>query len=427
MIKGILRVALMTVIAIVAVSCAFLGGYATSNQVLPGLSPATVTNAPADWQPYLPVFWEAWNFVHQDFYKPAFDDTSLAYGGVDGMVDALGDEHTVFLDAKKAAKARLGSSLQGSFEGIGATVEMREGRLYIVTPIEGSPAEKAGLLPNDIVIEVDGKIIQDMDVNQAVQLIRGPKGTPVTLKIQRAKQAPFMVTINRATIRTPLVQARMIEGTRFGYIHLTSFGDTTTDELQAALQMLINQKPAGLIFDLRRNLGGYYPVAIDVTSQFIKSGQTVVVVKDKDGNPYNVGETKSQPGGLVLDLPMVLLIDEFSASGSEIVAAAVKDYKRATLIGVKSFGKGSVQNVHQLNDKSELHVTVAHFFSPKGSEIDGIGITPDIEVKITEDDIVKRRDPQLDKAIEVMKSKTGLTSMIIPQSVFNPRELAIPL
>jgi len=398
MIRGILRVVLLTIITIILVSAAFAGGYATSRSVFPPAPPPD-GGAPPDWKADFPVFWEAWHWVQQDFYKTPLDSEEMMNGAIAGMVRTLGDPHTAFVDAKTAAITA--TELQGSFEGIGATVEMREGRLTIVAPIKGSPAEKAGLLPNDVILQVNDTVIQNMTTNDAVRLIRGPKGTPVKLLIQRAKQPPFTVEIIRDTIRVPFVESRMIENTSIAYLRLNDFGATAPDEMRAALRELLAQKPTGLIFDLRSDPGGYLSVSIDVASQFLRAGQVVLIEKDKNGNAQ---EFRAKPGGLALDIPMVLLIDGGSASASEIVAGALKDYKRATIIGVKSFGKGSVQNVHTLSDKSELRVTIAHFFSPKGNEIHDVGITPDIEVKPTEDDIANKRDPQLERAIQFLQT-----------------------
>jgi len=397
-VRGILRVFVMTVLSIILVAGAFTGGYAVSRQVFPPAPPPD-GGAPNDWKPYFPVFWEAWNYVRQDFYKPPVDDSKMVNGAVSGMVDALNDPHTQFTEARIAAI--MSTELQGSFEGIGATVEMREGRLTIVAPIKDSPADKAGLLPNDIVLKVDNTTIQNMDINQAISLIRGPKGTSVTLVIQRIKVPTFNVTIVRDAIRTPFVESRMIEGTNIAYLRLTQFGATAPDEMNAALRVLLAQKPTGLIFDLRRDGGGFLNVSVDVVSEFVKSGQTVLIEKQKDGATQ---EIKTKSGGLATDIPMVLLIDGGSASASEIVSAALKDYRRATLIGVKTYGKGSVQLVNTLSDKSELRVTTAHFFSPKGNEINEVGVSPDIEVKVTDDDIANKRDPQLDRAIEFLKT-----------------------
>ncbi|MBI5301163.1 MAG: S41 family peptidase [Chloroflexi bacterium] len=398
MIRGILRVLITSIVVAVLVSGAFAGGYVASRQMFPPPLPQD-GGAPADWKSTMPVFWEAWNFVKQDFYKTPIDPDGMVNGSIDGMITAFGDPNTRFVDAKTAVITS--TDLQGSFEGIGATVEMREGRLTIVSPIKNSPAERAGILPGDVVLQVDDTIIQNMDTTQAVRLIRGPKGTKVKLVIQRTKQAPFTVEITRDTIRQPFVESKMIEGTKLAYLRLNEFGATAPDEMRAALQDLLAQKPTGLIFDLRRDPGGYLPVAIDVASQFLRQGQTVLITKYKDGRRE---EIKAGRGGLASDIPMVLLIDKGSASASEIVAAALKDYKRATLIGTMTFGKGSVQNVHTLSDKSELRVTIANFFSPKDNAIHHIGIAPDIEVDLTEDDIATKRDPQLDRAIQFLQT-----------------------
>jgi carboxyl-terminal processing protease len=231
-------------------------------------------------------------------------------------------------------------------------------------------------------------------------LIRGPKGSSVTLTIQRVKQpAPFTVAIVRDTIRTPFVESHMIEGTTIAYLRLNQFGATAPDEMNTAIQQLMTQHPTGLIFDLRRDGGGFLTAGIDVASEFLKGDKTVMIEKTKDGAAQQL---KSKSGGLATDIPMVLLVDGGSASASEIVSAAIKDYKRATLIGTKTFGKGSVQFVNTMKDGSELRVTTAHFFSPKDNAIDGIGITPDIEVQITPDDLANKRDPQLDRAVQFL-------------------------
>jgi carboxyl-terminal processing protease len=290
--------------------------------------------------------------------------------------------------------------MQGSFEGIGATISMREGRLTIVSVFKGSPAERAGLRAEDIILQVGDKVIQNMDVTEAVMLIRGPKGTKVTLQILRAKQDAFTVELTRDTIRTPFVESKLIEGTTLAYLRLNEFGATAPNEVATALRELLAQKPTGMILDLRSNPGGYLPVSIDVASQFLKADLPVLIVKDKKGN---ADVSRSKRGGLATEIPLVVLIDAGSASASEIVSGALKDHKRATLIGVKTFGKGSVQHVYTLSDQSQLNVTIARFFSPGGNEINDVGVTPDIEVKVTEDDIANKVDPQLDAAIKFLQ------------------------
>ncbi|MEW5720519.1 MAG: S41 family peptidase, partial [Chloroflexota bacterium] len=363
MFRAIIRTFLTTVVAVVLVGGAFGGGYVASRAMFPPALPPD-GGAPSDWKSAIPVFWEAWNYVHQDFYKLPLDNDVLVNGSVGGMVEALGDPHTVFIDAKRAALVR--TEMQGSFEGIGATISMREGRLTIVSIIKGSPAERAGLRAEDIILQVDDKVIQNMDVTDAVTLIRGPKGTKVKLIIQRAKQDAFTVEITRDTIKTPFVESKMIDGTQIAYLRLNEFGATAPNEIAAALRELLAQNPTGLVFDLRSNPGGYLPVSVDVASQFLKADQLILVVKDKNGNADTY---RAKRGGSATEIPLVVLIDTGSASASEIVSGALKDHKRATLIGTKTFGKGSVQSVHTLSDQSELNVTIAHFFSPNGNEI----------------------------------------------------------
>lgn len=397
MFRRILTTVLITFVLVGLVAGAYAGGVLASRTLFPPPLPSD-GGAPSEWKSHIAIFWEAWRYVHQDFYKTPLDDDALVNGTISGMVEALGDPHTSFIDAKRAEIIR--TDMQGSFEGIGATISMREGRLVIVSTIKGSPAERAGLRPDDIILQVDDKVIQNMDVTEAVMLIRGPKGTQVKLRILRGNQEPFTVTITRDTIRIPFVEAKMIEGTNIGYIRLNEFGATAPNEIVAALRELNAQNPRGLILDLRNNPGGYLPVSIDVASQFLRANQTVLIVKDKKGNEETY---RAKGGGVATNIPLVVLIDKGSASASEIVAAALKDHQRATLIGVKTFGKGSVQHVYTLSDKSQLNVTIARFFSPNGHEIEQVGVTPHIEVAMTEDDIAAKRDPQLDAAVKFLQ------------------------
>jgi carboxyl-terminal processing protease len=399
MVRKILVSALTTIVLVILVAGAFAGGFAVSRTLFPPPLPAD-GGAPSEWKAPIAIFWEAWGYVHQDFFKTPLDDDALVYGTVGGMVEALGDPHTTFIDAKRAEIVR--TNMQGSFEGIGATITMREGRLTIISIIKGSPAERAGLRAEDIILQVGDKVIQNMDVTEAVMLIRGPKGTQVKLLILRGKQDPFSVEITRDTIRIPFVESKMLEGTKIGYIRLNEFGATASNEIVAALREIGAQNPSGLILDLRNNPGGYLPVSIDVASQFLQPNQTVLVVKDKKGNADTY---RAKSGGVATRVPLVVLIDKGSASASEIVAAALKDHQRATLIGTKTFGKGSVQHVYTLSDNSQLNVTIARFFSPNGNEINDVGVTPHLVVEITDEDIDAQRDPQLDAAVKFLTGK----------------------
>jgi carboxyl-terminal processing protease len=421
--KAIVRILIAVIIAVILVSGAFLGGYATSQWVLSrndvASAPLTANlsdNTPPDFKQDMPVFWEAWKLVNENFYTQPIDQQKMTYGAVAGMVDALGDVHTAFVDPKRAAY--LNSQLQGSFEGIGATVDMVNGRLTVVAPIKGAPADKAGLQAGDVILQVDGKPIVNMDVSEAVALIRGPKGTPVRLTVQRGSNPSFELTIVRDTIDVPEVTSKMLENDTIAYVQLSEFGEKAKSELHQALSDALAKNPKALIFDLRGNPGGYLTTAIDVASEFIPPDQVVLVEKFKNGDKKLY---KSSGGGVATKIPMVLLVNEGSASASEILSAALRDYKRATIIGQKTFGKGSVQTVHQLSDNSQLRVTIANFYSPQENVINDVGVKPDIEVPDpTEYERAHAIDPQLQKAIDMIKSgeikapASNGTSMLTP-------------
>jgi len=408
MIKAIVRILAMALVSVILVSGAFLVGFGTSRLVFSRNQPAASASAstsvndgtPPEFQKDMPVFWEAWKLINDNFYKQPIDQEKMTYGAVGGMVDSLGDIHTLFEDPKTAEFLR--TRLQGSFEGIGANVEMPNGRLTIVATIKGSPAEKAGLQSGDVILQVDDKPIQNMDINEAVSLIRGPKGTDVHLKVQRGTQPIFDLTITRNTIQVAEVESKMLENDTIAYVQLSEFGQKATDELRQALKDALAKNPKALIFDLRGNPGGYLPTAIEVASEFIPKDQVVLVEKFKDGRKTLY---KSQDGGLATKIPMVLLVNEGSASASEIVSAALHDYKRAIIVGQKTYGKGSVQSVHELSDQSQLNVTVANFYSPQENQINDVGVTPDVLVDDpTEFERSRSVDPQLQKAIDMIKN-----------------------
>ena len=406
--KAILRVGIAIFIALILVGGAFLGGYALSQWMLARQAarnavPITLNgngDTPDEFKQDMPVFWEAWKLVNENFYVQPIDREKMTYGAIGGMVDALGDVHTAFVDPKRAEYLR--TQLQGSFEGIGATVEMVNGRLTVVAPIKGAPAEKAGLQAGDIILQVDDTPIVNMDVSEAIALIRGPKGTQVRLKVQRGSNPMMDLTITRNTIQVPEVTSEMLEDDTIAYIQLADFGDKAKPEMRQALSELLAKNPKALIFDLRGNPGGYLNTAIEVASEFIAQDQVVLVEKFKNGDKKLY---KSSGGGLATKIPMVLLVNEGSASASEILAAALRDYKRATIIGQKTFGKGSVQTVHELSDNSQLRVTIANFYSPQENVINHVGVIPDIEVPDPTDyERSKSIDPQLQKAIDMIKN-----------------------
>lgn len=353
-------------------------------------------STPAEQEALFAPFWETWDLVHETFVDQPLDDTELMRGAISGMLAALGDRHTSYMDPDEFKQAN--ESLEGKYEGIGAWVDVSGDYVIIISPMKGSPAAEAGLKPNDEVIAVDGEDMIGIPGDLVLQRILGPAGTDVTLTIQRGDEEPFDVTITRGNIVVPMVDYEMLDD-NIGYIALYTYGDNSTEQLRAALQELLSQNPVGLIFDLRDNGGGYLNTAIEVVSEFV--GEGVVMYEQ-----YGDGETYSYeaiPGGLALDIPLVVLVNGGTASASEITAGAIQDYDRAPLVGVTTYGKGSVQNWTALSDDAGgVRVTIARWITPDGRQISEIGLTPDYVVEMTEEDYAQGLDPQLDKAVEVL-------------------------
>jgi len=359
--------------------------------------PADVT--PTDLQDLFKPFWEAWQIVQEQYVDQPVDDVALMRGAIRGMLEALGDQHTSYIDPDEYNQANM--PMDGEYEGIGAWVDVTGDYVKIISPMPDSPAEKAGLKADDVVIAVDGEDMTGIDGNLVLRRILGPANTDVTLTIQREGEAePFDVTIRRATIVMTSVRGEILED-NIAYVELSTFGEKTTDELKAELKKVMDQNPSGLILDLRNNGGGYLTTAIEVVSQFVDEG---VVMYEQYGDG-TMREYKALRGGLATDIPLVVLVNEGTASASEITAGAIQDYGRGTLVGVTTFGKGSVQSwVPLKDDQGAVRVTIARWLTPNERQIHGVGLTPDVVVEITEEDIEAERDPQLDKAIELLTS-----------------------
>jgi len=350
----------------------------------------------------LSLYWEVWNRVNEQFYGGIPEDASVTYGAIKGSLAELDDPYTVFLEPEPAAKEK--ADLEGQYGGIGAYVRQDEDGNIILDPIRDQPAEEAGLQKDDILVAVDGQeIVLAMSVEDIVNLIRGEVGTDVVLTVERAgADEPIDITITRAIIETPSVTWQILdEAPTIGYIQLTAFTERSNKEMNQAFDELLEQGAESFILDLRNNGGGLLDTAVDITSQFLRDG--VVVREDRQNEGERVYEVRS--GGKLLDHPLVVLVNGGTASASEIVAGALQDYNRATLIGERTFGKGSVQLIYELSDKSRLHVTVAKWFTPNGNAISGIGLTPDIEVLFTEEDHATGRDPQRERAITFLQNK----------------------
>lgn len=293
-------------------------------------------------------------------------------------------------------------SLAGEYEGIGAYIDTSGDYVEIISPIKDSPAAAAGLKAGDLIVGIDGKDMTGVPGDEVHAKVLGPAGSKITLTIKRkGLDKPFDVTITRAKITVPSVDSMMLEGEDgLAYVQINIFGESTASDLRDQLRELMKNNPRGLILDLRGNSGGYLDTAIDVVSEFV--GKGVVVYEEYSDGTRDSYEAKS--GGLATKIPLVVLVDEGTASASEITAGAIQDYERGILVGTKTYGKGSVQNwVPLTNEQGAIRVTIARWLTPKGRQINEVGIEPDYTVEFTEADITAKQDVQKEKAIELLK------------------------
>jgi len=349
------------------------------------------------------LFWETYRKLQENYVdKEKFDTQKLIYGAISGMVKSLNDTYTVFMDPE-AAKI-FNEDVSGSFEGVGMEFGIKKGQMQVITPLENTPAQRAGLRAGDKIIKINDKTTTDMTTEEAVRLIRGHKGTEVTLTIFREGWDKYEdIKIIRDVIEVPSLKLE-IRNDNIAYLRLYQFsGKADADFNKAALDIL-NSNADRIILDLRNNPGGYLEVAQYIAGWFIEKGQIVTIQDFGKGREKEKIEYKSQGNAVLSGYPIVLLINEGSASASEILAGAMRDNLNVQLIGKKSFGKGSVQETKKLADESYLKVTVAKWLTPKGSSISEVGIEPDVKVELTDEDYKNKKDPQLDKAIEIIKN-----------------------
>jgi len=420
--RSAIKFVLVTTIVVVFSATAFVTGFGTS-YVLTGSSAMPVWSAVAptatplieDQEPTpaptpIPIptpgpenedeeafhiFWEVWDLVQRNFYGELPDMQQVTYAAIHGMLGTLGDDYTAFIEPDVAAV--IAEDATGEFEGIGAFVDLdEECKVELVGIFEGGPAEKAGLLTGDRVVEVDGVLIVGKTLYEAINLIRGRAGSDVVLLIEReGEPEPFEVTVTRAHLEIPIIEVEMRDD-GIGYIRLYEFSATASARMEEGLEELLAQEPVGIIFDLRSNPGGWLEQAVKVADLFLDDG-VIVVERWSDGREQRV---EAHPGDVGEEVPLVVLVNRGSASASEIVAGALQDRERAILIGELTFGKGSVQRPFTLSDGSELRVTSALWFTPNDQVIHGQGLTPDIEVPWAEEDVEADTDPQLKRAIE---------------------------
>lgn len=367
-------------------------------------------------------FWETWNLLNTKYapaHAPKVSSTSLSrvpgsaedkvYGAIQGMVASLGDPYTVFFPPTENEMFK--DDLKGSFDGVGMEIGIKKGVLTVVAPLEGTPAKRAGMRPGDQVVQIDGRSTMDLTTEQAVRLIRGKKGTKVKLTVVReGATKPLEVELTRDTISLPTMKSESVNAAgktdsvatnpNGAYvIKLYNFGPDSPNLFREGLRKFVESGGSKLVIDLRGNPGGYLEAAVDMASWFLPTGN--VVVSEKFGKTGNEEVFRSKGYNLFTDkLKLAILIDKGSASASEILTGALKDYGKAIVLGEKSFGKGSVQEMIDVGDRSALKVTVARWYTPKGVSISDSGIVPDIEVKLSEDDFKSGKDPVMERAIK---------------------------
>jgi carboxyl-terminal processing protease len=344
------------------------------------------------------LFWEAYNTLSKNFIDPSkIDNQKILYGAIEGMAESLGDPYTSFFDPEQAKK--FNDDLSGSFTGIGVEVGIRKKQLTVVAPLEGTPGQRAGLKPGDLILKIDGKDSLAFSTEEAVSLIRGPKGTEVVLTIFREGwQDTKDIKIIRDLIKVPSMKWE-IKNNDIAYIKIYQFDQTLSDEFKKTAFEISNSSAKKIILDLRNNPGGYLAVAQDIAGWFLERGEIVTIEdfgKDKEQIIY-----KAEGSSALSNYPVIILINEGSASASEILAGALRDNRGIKLIGEKSFGKGSVQEVRDLAGGSFLKITVAKWLTPKKALISEVGLTPDIKIDPSE---TEGQDPQLQKALEIVGS-----------------------
>ena len=408
-------VAIFLAAMLLAACVGLFGGVMLDRQVLAkGDAQVTVPNGTeSDFR----LIVEAWQTIQNQYVdQSAINPQKLTYGAISGMVDSLGDTgHSRFLTPEMLAQEHQLTS--GEFEGIGAEVEMKNGNVVIVAPIDGSPAQKAGVRPGDIIVAVNGEDVTGQTLEQVVSKVLGPAGTTVQITLKDSRTGKERtVTIQRARIKINNVTWNMIPGTQIAHLRIAAFSNGVTDDLKKALKQIQDQGAKGVVLDLRNDPGGLLSEAVGVASQFLKDG-VVLQEKDAQGKIQNVSV---ESGGVATDIPMVVLVNEGTASAAEIVAGALRDNGRAQIIGETTFGTGTVLNEFQLSDKSALLLATQEWLTPKGNTIWHKGIEPDIKVSLPSDVTIllpeeesgmspeafqKTQDAQLLKALDVLKQK----------------------
>lgn len=346
------------------------------------------------------LLWDALDKINSKYVDRPLDQQKLLYGAVTGLVGAAGDPYTVFFNPEDAKK--FAEELQGSFDGIGAEIGMKEDQVVIIAPLDDTPAKRAGILSGDAVLAIDGVTTQGLSVDQAVSKIRGKAGTEVKLTIlHKGQYTPVDIKITRARIevKSAKFETKEINGSKIAVIKLNRFGEDTKGLFDHFVDTILSGNYKGIVLDMRNNPGGYLETSVALASNWIQDGDVVLreVMFGQKEKEYKASGINRLAG-----IKTIVLVNGGSASASEILAGALQDYKIATIVGEKTFGKGSVQELEDLKFESKIKITVAKWFTPNNRGINKIGLEPDIKVELTADDAKAEKDPQMDKAIELL-------------------------
>ncbi len=386
--------ALLLAVALSFAVGTFIGRFTVPAAPYDGL-PAAYAQGGTEQEVDFAPFWQTWSLLKNRFYQPLSDE-DLYYGAVKGLVASVDDPYTVFLDPQESRQ--FADDLEGAFDGIGAEIAVRDGQLQIVSPLPGTPAERAGLRPGDHILAIDDTSTDGLLVGEAVRLIRGERGTPVALLVRRGDAEPVSHAITRDKITVESVTWKVDEEPGIAVISVALFGPDTPRLFTQAVNDVLASGARGLVVDLRGNPGGLLSAAVDIASAWTG---TLPVVREKGPgvNEVFAGRGAARLAGL----PTVVLVDEGSASASEILAGALQDHGLATVVGQPTFGKGSVQDLVPLQDGSSVKITIAAWHTPNDRSIEGSGIAPDVAVAFTEQDLHEKRDAQKEKAFEILR------------------------
>ena len=362
-------------------------------------------------------FWQAWSIIEQKYVdREKLNHQTMMYGAVSGLLDSIGDPYTMFFPPRENKEFQ--NEIKGEFEGVGMEVGIRKNILTVISPLKGTPAEKAGILPGDKIVRIDDTSSADLSIEEAVRLIRGPRGSVVKLTVlHNGDEQPTIISVTRGVITIPTIDVestaatfakvgenetkKIAEDPEVFVIRLYNFSESSAFRFRDALRRMISENKKELILDLRNNPGGYLESAVDMASWFLPQGKTVVT--EQYGQQGSERVHRSYGYNVFKELKMVILVNQGSASAAEILAGALRDHGIAQLIGEKTFGKGSVQELIPLTSETSLKVTIAKWVTPKGQALSEGGLEPDIAVKPTKEEIAAGRDPVMEKAIEILR------------------------